>query len=504
MTFDGLNSNIAVCKLLGADIPNKKCYIDNPHSDGKIFLFLDGCHMLKLSRNILARKKMIYDNNNKAIEWRFIENLEQYQRDQKINFGNKINKKHIQWDRVKMCVRVAAETMSNSVADAIDLLRSKGIEAFEHSEPMTRYLRMVNNTFDILNSKYDDAVQFKRTISRDTRDEYFQFIEEAVPYFESLKDSPNAKQPIIRTRSKAPFFGFELDFINFRSLYFEYVESGIILSIPTFRFSQDHLELLFACLRSMFGCNDNPSPRHLESAWRKLLGQHQIKASESANCAENDIEFLSVLEVSSRKKQSDSNVLADSSGLEFIPPESDETDDLAFLCSIMDDESDPNTLESHVISFTAATLQNDIFQGRWFKRLTCVKCLDAFKEDVITDDDFVNTKMKTKNLLAPARSTVRVCAATEKSMQKYNYQPGHLKDIILDVVTQLNLDSLFSSSDFDAHPQSNEDHKSVLVRMIIEMYVKKKMDYICKCNTLDSYKLLVRNMCRKHVHFQHQ
>lgn len=140
-----------------------------------------------------------------------------------------------------------------------------------------------------------------------------------------------------------------------------------------------------------------------------MLGQHQIKATESANCAENDIEFLSVLEVSPRKKPGDSNVLVNPSGPEFIRPESDETDDLSFLCSIMDDESDRNTLESHVISYTAAKLQNVICQGHWFKRLTCVQCLDAFKEDVITDDDFVNTKMKTKNLFAPARRTVRIC-----------------------------------------------------------------------------------------------
>lgn len=257
----------------------------------------------------------------------------------------------------------------------------------------------------------------------------------------------------------------------------------------------------------MFGCNDNPSPRHLESAWRKLLGQHQIKASNAANCAENDIEFLSVLEVSSRKQPNDSKVLSDLPQTEVIPSECDgtiESDDLSVLCSIADDESDSNTLESHVISYTASLLQSNIFHGRWFKRLTCGQCLDAFKEDAVVDDDFVNTKMKTKNLLPPARSTVRVCAATEKSMQKFNYQPGKLSDIYLDVITRLNLDSLFSASDFNAHSHPSGNHKFNLVKMIIEMYVTKKMEYISKCNTLDCYGVLVRHTSRKFVHFNHQ
>lgn len=59
----------------------------------------------------------------------------------------------------------------------------------------------------------------------------------------------------------------------------------------------------FQGIRQMFGCNDNPSAKQFESAWRKLLGQHQISASESANCIRNDFPFLSILNASSRKQE---------------------------------------------------------------------------------------------------------------------------------------------------------------------------------------------------------
>lgn len=505
MTFDGLNTNISVCKTLGADFVNNKGYIINPHSDEKIYVYLDACHMLKLARNILASKKSIFDSDKNAIEWRFIEELEKYQRENKFNLANKINKRHIQWDRNKMCVRVASETMSNSTADAIDLLRSNGVPGFENSEPTTKYLRMVNNSFDILNSKHDDALRFKRSISKNTKDEYFAFFDEAIEYFQGLKLTANSKKTIIQTRSKTPFFGFILDLNNFRSFYYDYVESSILYSIPTFRFSQDHLELLFACIRSMFGCNDNPSPRHLESAWRKLLGQHQITASKSANCIENDVELLSVLDVSSRKKPIESNVSIDALVTEGTPVEFEDpfdVDELTALCWAHEGDFNQHSLKSNIISYIAAHLESCILNGRWYKKINCERCLAAFREDAVTDDDFVNIKMKTSKLRAPAISTVRICAATEKFMEKHNFQPGHFNEILSEAIGLLGFHSLFSASDFDNH--SNANHKMELIKLIIEMYVKKRFDYLTKTNTLDSFDKLVRNRCRKAVHFRNQ
>lgn len=272
MTFDGLFENLATCRELGADFANEKNYFDNPHSDEKVFLLLDACHMVKLARNCLASKNILYDANNDPIEWRYLTNLETYQRDNKLNVGNKINKRHIQWYRNKMCVRVAVETLSHSTADSIDLLRHTGVPGFENSAPTTKYMRFVDQTFDLLNSKTDDAIGFKRAFAPHNKEEYFSFIRQAISYFQQLKLESNGKKNILETRSKTPFFGFILDLKNFQMLYNIYVESNILPYIPTFRFSQDHLELLFGCIRSMFGCNDNPSAKHLMSAWRKFLG----------------------------------------------------------------------------------------------------------------------------------------------------------------------------------------------------------------------------------------
>lgn len=280
-----------------------KLYIDNPHSDGEVFIFPDGCHMHKLSRNRLARKEILYDTDQNSIEWRYIVELEKYQRETGINSGNKMNKTHIQWEKKKMSIRLACEILSNSVTDSLDFLRKKEIEEFAQSEPTAKYARRMNNIFDIYNSMKEEGTHFKAPISPQNKEQIFIYIDESIEYMKNLKLSKNGKS-ILKTTSKVPFLGFSICLKNFRSFYIEYVEQAAVLPyVITFRFSQDHLELLlFGCIRQMFGCNDNPSAKQFESAWRRLLGNHQVTASVSANCRNNDVEFLTVLNSSSRKE----------------------------------------------------------------------------------------------------------------------------------------------------------------------------------------------------------
>lgn len=80
MTFDGATSNIAMCKILEADFKAEQTFITNPHSDDKIFCFLDPSHMLKLIRNCLVRLGVIYDGEGGAIKWAHIDRLHEYQR----------------------------------------------------------------------------------------------------------------------------------------------------------------------------------------------------------------------------------------------------------------------------------------------------------------------------------------------------------------------------------------------------------------------------------------
>lgn len=91
--YDGLVTNIATAKVMGASFnqPNKAFFI-NPHGAEKFFLFPDACHSLKTTRNRLASLGVLYDENNNKIEWRYIVELEKYQRDHGINLVTKLQR----------------------------------------------------------------------------------------------------------------------------------------------------------------------------------------------------------------------------------------------------------------------------------------------------------------------------------------------------------------------------------------------------------------------------
>lgn len=138
-TFDGLRTNISMMRILGANFESDIAYIIDPiDKNRKIFLFLDACHMLKLFRNCFATHPL-FDGNGKKIEWRYIEMLHALQTNLDWSLSNKITKSHIQWHK-KMNVEIAAQTMSSSVADSLEFLRTCQKE-FGEVEPTANHLR---------------------------------------------------------------------------------------------------------------------------------------------------------------------------------------------------------------------------------------------------------------------------------------------------------------------------------------------------------------------------
>ena len=54
----------------------------------------------------------------------------------------------------------------------------------------------------------------------------------------------------------------------------------------TCKYSQDHLELLFSCIRSRGGWNNNPNCLQLKYSLRKMLMRNAVTASKNANCVD--------------------------------------------------------------------------------------------------------------------------------------------------------------------------------------------------------------------------
>lgn len=174
MTFDGLSANISMCNKLNADVYNGKAYFLHPTGNYNVFIMFDAAHMLKLIRNALASKHILYDGDNNAIKFQYFEKLVELQETGHFHLANKLTKKHILWYKNKMNVKLAAQTFSESCAVALEQL-SDGYVNFIRCAATIKFSRMVNNTFDCLNSRSLFSNGFKRPLKHNTVTEMFFF-----------------------------------------------------------------------------------------------------------------------------------------------------------------------------------------------------------------------------------------------------------------------------------------------------------------------------------------
>ena len=99
---------------------------------------------------------MVVCHNGQEIQWQFIEELHKVQTMDNLVIANKLKMKHIQFHQHNMNVKLAVQTLSSSVADAIDFLREDmKLPQFGGSEKTTQFIRVriMDQLFDMLNCK---------------------------------------------------------------------------------------------------------------------------------------------------------------------------------------------------------------------------------------------------------------------------------------------------------------------------------------------------------------
>lgn len=256
VTFDGCPSNIGMCELFGANLNVESTsfqpYFSNPINNDKIHIILDPCHMEKLIRNTLANKGVIFNDSNDKIEWRFFESLYEYSREHDMK-THKLTKKHLQWKRNAMNVRLAVETLSESVANSMKYLADQGNPNFQNAGPTIEFIRIMNKLFDIFNAKNSTSINiFKNALGEGNKRIIFDFFRTTIDYLKGLKiqdirftkgvrDKVVEKFvliPVLDSRNKTAFRGFIADMHSVMSMYTELVEKEHLLKeLPTYYLS---------------------------------------------------------------------------------------------------------------------------------------------------------------------------------------------------------------------------------------------------------------------------
>ena len=158
VTADGMSVNICTFEQLGCIFGTKYGSIitkfKHPTRDYYVYVILDAWHMLKLARNALGSIQSFYDKDGGEIKWSFFQQLCAVQDAEGFTLGNKFGTQHLQFEKHKMNVRPAAQTLSSSVADTIEFLDvSMKLPQFRNSQTTVNFIRIMDRAFDILNSR---------------------------------------------------------------------------------------------------------------------------------------------------------------------------------------------------------------------------------------------------------------------------------------------------------------------------------------------------------------
>lgn len=392
-----------------------------------------------------------------------------------------------------MNVKLAAQTISKSVADAIEQLQKDGYEEFENAEATVEFLRNFNDIFDVLNVAEKDQINgFKQPLCESTADTIFSFAEKMQNYIKQIMidDASNkrvVRKPILQSRAHMGFRGFYNNLICLKGAYNDFVRDGPLDVFYTKLWSQDHLETFFSLARNRQGRNDNPNAVEFASAYRKLLICHPLTISKKQNVISN---ATGLLTVSSRpKKQVTSNNPTEIAELIDINDEE--------LNNIVSNSVEP--FEEHLNAYVALCVENRMIQdAQLSKKGSCPICAgNLLNSEENINDEFL--AMKSGVTLQPCKSTQLIVIFSEAilKMISSNEEEINFDQANKTILNHLKINELYSTSNFEHNQQ---DHKEDFVKRIVKTYLTLKSQNIGKRIADEERGAFIRSRLKARTH----
>lgn len=468
ITFDGAPVNLSMCSNLGAkfDLNSLTPWFLNPLTQKKIYVFWDACHMLKLVRNTLGDKEILLEGDGNTIKWEHLKKLFELQQSEGLHAGTKLTKNHLNFQDNRMNVKLAAQTLSQRVHDAITFVNQIGVQGFDDTMGTAKFCLMFNNMFDLLNcrNKFSKKNVYNIPIDVHSFDNLKKSSQEFESYIMSLKNESGT--PILQTNRKTGFLGFIICMRNLFNLFVDLNKEGqeYLLS---FKLSQDPLETFFSAIRSRGGFNNNPNAQQFESAYKRLLIKHEIVSSGDSNCLTDGIE---ILHVSSQKKNFVDPIIDE----EYVSCEMFDHDYMRSLWTL-------SPYVENVIQYISGFIVKKILKIKSF----CIVCAEMIKE---LDPNKAPLLIKIKNrgpFVFPSMDVIKICTAAERVFRQYYTNLFVQKNIKTKMSQQIinSLDDPFSGTEMQTHILSQDifnNHRIQLIKLIIETFLNIRLYHEAK------------------------
>ena len=177
-----------------------------------------------------------------------------------------------------MKVNLAVQTLSSSVADALEYCEGKLHDMlwFNGCGPTVKFIHVFDRLFDVLNSRNPRANSFKALIRKTNYEFVKKFLDNACEYIKGLK-GPDGRS-ILQSKCQTGFLGFLLCVKAVYGLAKDLVcgENLVLKYLLTYKMSLDHSELFFGAVRASGGWNNNPTAMQFRSAYKQLMMKHNI------------------------------------------------------------------------------------------------------------------------------------------------------------------------------------------------------------------------------------
>ena len=155
-----------------------------------------------------------------------------------------------------MNVKLVVQTLSSSVADAIEFLDvSMKLPEFKNSAGTVTIARTVDQLFDMLNFRNPLGNGYKQPLRLSIKKVLESTLKSRTDYFLTLRTDSDENRLLSRHRRKTFIIGFVTTIKSTIEMVNEMLSSPVnpFKYLPTYKFSQDHIELLFSCIRSRDG-----------------------------------------------------------------------------------------------------------------------------------------------------------------------------------------------------------------------------------------------------------
>lgn len=497
LTFDGAINNISMTSLLGANLnycdlkPNFK----DPSNGENVHVILDPCHMVKLVRNCLGDWEILYDKHSRPIKWIYFKYLVDLQNVSGLHAATKIRTRHIRYHKEKMKVRLAVQVFSNSVADALEYC-SKDLKnkLFEGAESTIEFCRKINNIFDLLNSRnLLSKNTYNKPISHDNFFHIKIFINESIDYLEGIqcleKSPKTGKRLVIQSERKTGFLGLITCLRAVENLYYELIETKQLQFLLSYKFSQDHLEMLFGAIRAKGGFNNNPTVSQFEAAYKSILINTEVKCPSSANAMALD--NTSILCVSSSNKK---NVDDQSELLDLLCAANTETIETENILSVYQHSKFLDDVVGYIAGFVVYKIK---------KSILCILCGEALESN--ESRSALITRKNRGGLIKPNKNVVEICKIAERVIREYQEidKSNVVSKITLTCMKKINISKYFpqlTNHFFEQEPLNN--HLLQLIKIILNTYITLRLHHINSSTNAIDHK--IRTFYTKLIHFKHQ